>query len=73
MTTLDFHEEADMKPSIVIAWYDPNFLQEIGRHLEQHGYEVITFENGGETLDHLRGHRVDVLIRRWPCVQGILC
>ena len=51
-----------MKVRIVIAWYSESFLKEIGGYLERIGYEVITFTDGGATLDYIKKNPVDALI-----------
>jgi len=51
-----------MKARIVIAWYSESFLKEIGGYLERIGYEVITFTDGGETLNYLRQNAIDAVM-----------
>ena len=51
-----------MKPRVLIAWFDPDFLRDARQLLEPMDYEVITIQDGGETLNYLRAHKVDVLM-----------
>lgn len=68
-------ESMNTKPQCLLVHRDSDFLAQLKRffHVSRPGYDVVTFTNGADALEHARGGQIAIIVTSYllPQIDGL--